>query len=100
MDDFGMWSLTLALGAVVTIVVAALLAVIIKLAGQINDTVSEIWTVGQRVANNTVHVPVLYRTSEKVGAILATAGGIAGAAGAIETHANGCPGCPQCVLRH
>lgn len=100
MDDTGMWGVTLVLGVVVTIVVAVLLAVIIRLAGQIKDAVGEIWTVGQRVANNTVHVPVLYRTNEKVEAILATAGNIAGAAAAIESHANGCPGCPQCVLRH
>ena len=55
---------------------------------------------GQRVANNTVHIPALYKTNEVAGQILATALRINAGAAAIESHAKGCPGCPQCMLKH
>jgi hypothetical protein len=95
-----LWWISLGLGVVVTAVVAALLIVLYREAILIRAVVSKIWDVGQRVANNTVHVPLLYRTAEGVEAILGVAGNIARSAGAIETHARGCPGCPQCIMRH
>jgi hypothetical protein len=52
------------------------------------------------VANNTVHIPTLYKTNALAGQILSTALRIDAGAAAIETHANGCPGCPQCMLEH
>jgi len=62
--------------------------------------VARIWDVGQRVANNTVHIPALYKTNEVAGQILATAVRIDAGAAAIESHARGCPGCPDCMLKH
>lgn len=94
------WWVSLALGVVVSGVVALLLYLIQRNARRIDQRVSSIWDAGQRVANNTVHIPALYRTNEIAGQILATAVRIDAGAAAIETHANGCPGCPQCMLKH
>lgn len=94
------WWISLALGAVVSAVVALLLWLIHRTAVTIEGRVSRIWDVGQRVANNTVHIPILYRTNEVAAQILAAAGRIDAGAAAIETHARGCPGCPQCMRQH
>ena len=94
------WWVSLALGLVVSGVVTLLLWLIHRSAATIDARVSRIWDVGQRVANNTVHIPALYKTNEVAGQILATALRINAGATAIESHANGCPGCPQCMLKH
>ena len=94
------WWTTLALGLVVSAVVALLLWLIHRGAAVIDGHVSRIWDTGQRVANNTVHIPILYKTNEVAAQILATALRIDAGAAAIETHANGCPGCPKCMLQH
>ena len=94
------WWVSLALGLVVSLVVTLLLWLIQSTAVIINQTVSRIWDVGQRVATNTVHIPTLYKTNAVAGEILATALNINAGAAAIEAHANGCPGCPQCMLNH
>lgn len=93
------WWTSLALGVVVAGVVALLLWLIHRTARTIDGTVSAIWDTGQRVANNTVHIPTLYKTQEVAGKILASALRIDAGAAAIETHARGCPGCPQCMLK-
>ena len=85
---------------VVSGVVALLLWLIHRGAATIDGRVSRIWEVGQRVANNTVHIAALYRTNEVAAQILATAVRIDAGAAAIESHAAGCPGCPQCMLEH
>ena len=56
-----LWWITLAAGVVVVGVVAALLAAIIATAGRIRTTLTEIWTVGQAIANNTAHLDLLRR---------------------------------------
>jgi len=94
------WISSLVLGLVVSLVVALLLWLIHREAVIINGVASKIWDTGQRVANNTVHIPTLYRINEGVDAILETALRINDGATAIETHANGCPGCPQCIIDH
>lgn len=94
------WIASLVLGLVVSAVVTVLLWLIHREAGVINARVAKIWDVGQRVANNTIHIPTLYRTNAVVRDILATAVKIKDGAAIIERHANGCPGCPQCMLRH
>lgn len=91
------WWTSLALGLVVALVVTLLLWLIYRNARAINGGVSAIWNVGQRIANNTIHIPALYRTNEAVDAILTGAGKIDAAAASIELHAQGCPGCPQCL---
>jgi hypothetical protein len=98
--DATMWWIALGLGLVVTLVVAALLALLYQQAQRIEKLVAGIWESGQRVANNTVHIPLLYRTDEVAAQILVAAGGIAQSAAAIEAHASGCPGCPQCLAKH
>jgi hypothetical protein len=93
------WWASLALGVVVAGVVALLLWLIHRTARTIDHRVAAIWDTGQRVANNTVHIPILYKTNEVAGQILAAALRIDAGAAAIEAHARGCPGCPQCMLK-
>ena len=99
-DATTVWAISLLLGLVVTLVVALLLWFLYREAKRIEAPVAGIWEAGQRVANNTVHVPLLYRTADVVGEILTTAQSIAHAASAIETHAKTCPGCPECLWRN
>lgn len=92
------WGVSLAIGVVVILVVAALLTLIVRTARQIDEEAARIWVVGQRVANNTVHIPLLHRTNQLLDAILERASGIDRATAVIQEHAEDCPGCPQCVL--
>jgi hypothetical protein len=92
------WWASLALGVVVAGVVALLLWLIHRSAATIDTLVARIWDTGQRVANNTVHIPALYKTREVAGHILTAALRVDAGAAAIETHAKGCPGCPKCML--
>ncbi len=92
------WTITLVVYALVLVVVAVLLTLILRAARDIHAGVSAIWTVGQRVANNTIHIALLDTTNAVAARILAAAGGVAGATAALREHARGCPGCPGCVL--
>ena len=94
------WWVSLLLGLIVSGIVSLLLWLIHRGAATIIGRVSTIWDVGQRVANNTVHIPALYKTNDVAGQILATALRIDAGAAAIETHAQGCPGCPACMHKH
>lgn len=96
-EAYTIWGVSLALGVVVLVVVAVLLTLIVRTARQIDGAVGQIWVVGQRIANNTIHIPLLHQTNQAVDAILVRAGGIDAAAAGIETHAGVCPGCPQCM---
>ncbi|MGI8912849.1 MAG: hypothetical protein ACR2JY_03485 [Chloroflexota bacterium] len=78
------WSLSLGLGVVVTGAVALLLTVLSRTTGKIDGGVAEIWQSGQLLANNTVHIPLLTRTNQIVGAILPGADGIAAATARIQ----------------
>ena len=78
------WWVSLALGLVVSLVVTLLLWLIHRTATTINGVVARIWDVGQRVANNTVHIPALYKTNAVAGDILASALNINAGASAIE----------------
>jgi hypothetical protein len=60
--------------------------------------VSGIWTVGQQIANNTIHIDLLDTTTHVAGDILTCAKGIVAGTAALKGHAEGCPGCPACVL--
>jgi K+ transporter len=93
-----MWIASLVIYAVVLVVVAALLTLILRTARDIRAGVSAIWTVGQRVANNTIHIALLDGVNHTAAQILAGAGGIVGATASIKGHAEGCAGCPACVL--
>lgn len=92
------WTLTLVVYAVVLVVVVALLALILRAARDIRSGVSAIWTVGQQVANNTIHIALLDTTNHVADEIFACARGIVGDTGALAAHAERCPECPPCVL--
>ena len=64
------WIVSLVVYAVVVAVVAALLTLILITARQIRDGVAAIWTVGQKVANNTIHIALLDTTNHLVTQIL------------------------------
>ena len=92
------WTVTLAVYGVVVVVVALLLTLIVREARRITAGVGAIWTVGQKIANNTIHIALLDTTNHVAGRIFQSAKGIVGATAAIEAHAEECPGCPACVL--
>lgn len=93
-----LWVATLVIFAVVLLVVAALLTLILSTSKKIRAGVSAIWTTGQKIANNTVHLALLDRTNYLGGQILASAANVAAATGAIADHATACPECPACVV--
>lgn len=92
------WAITLGVFVVVLIVVAILLTLILRTARQITGGVSAIWNVGQRIANNTIHIALLSRTNLVAGRILASAVGVVNATGGVKEHAKDCPMCPACVI--
>jgi len=92
------WMVTLALFAAVLVVVAGLLTLILRTARKITTGVSLIWNVGQRIANNTIHLALLEKTNAAADRILKSAVGVVGATAAIQAHAADCAGCPACVL--
>ena len=94
------WVLALALLFVVSLVVWQLLRLVANTAREINATAAVIWSRGQRVANNTIHIAKAYDIRDGVDALLGRAGHIASAATAIKQHAESCPGCPACFLGH
>ena len=93
-----MWITTLVIYAVVLVVVAVLLTLILRAAREVRSGVSTIWTVGQQVANNTIHIALLDTTNHVAAEILGSAKGVVAATAAMATHAAHCPGCPACVL--
>jgi hypothetical protein len=93
-----MWITTLVIYAVVLVVVAVLLTLILRAAREVRTEVATIWTVGQQVANNTIHIALLDTTNHVVGEILDSAKGIVAATAAMAAHAAHCAGCPACVL--
>ena len=92
------WTVTLMIYGVVLVVVATLLTLILVAARRIRAGVGQIWVVGQKIANNTIHIALLVKTNHVAGQILGSAVGVVGATGAIQAHATTCPGCPACVL--
>ncbi len=93
-----LWEISIAAALIVTLVVGALLALILRQAAQIEDAAAQIWTAGKLIANNTILITLLVRTNQVEEQILGAAGGIAAGAARIQTHAQDCPGCPACVL--
>ena len=95
---YTVWWVSLAIFLVVLVVVAILLTLILNTVRKIEQVASQIWTVGQNVANNTVQIPLLVTTNRVIDAIHDEAGNILGAATRIQAHAENCPGCPACAL--
>ncbi len=96
---YAVWGISLALGVVVLVVVAGLLELILRSARRIEGVVGDIWTAGQGVANNTIHIALLHRTNLTAGRILDAVGGVLSAITAIRNHAQRCPRCPDCAGR-
>ncbi len=92
------WTISLVVYFAVVAVVAVMLTLILVAAKRIHGGAAAIWTVGQKVANNTIHIALLMRTNHLVTRILDAAGGTARAVAAIERHAGSCPHCPTCVI--
>ncbi|GAC1342219.1 MAG: hypothetical protein NVS3B14_06900 [Ktedonobacteraceae bacterium] len=89
---YTVWWISLVIFLVVLVVVAVLLTLILNTVRRIEQGASQIWTVGQNVANNTVHIPLLVTTNRVVDAIHDEAGKILAAATRIQEHAETCPG--------
>ena len=89
---YTVWLGSLALGVVVILVLAFLLGRILSTAREIDRGAAAIWAAGQRIANNTVHIPLLATTNRVVTGILVRASGINDATEQIEAHASDCPG--------
>ncbi len=89
---YTIWWISLAIFLIVLVVVALLLTLILNTVHKIEQGASQIWTVGQNVANNTVQIPLLMTTNQVVDAIHGEAGKILGAATRIQQHAENCLG--------
>lgn len=61
-----LWWLSLAIGAVVVLVVALLLGLIISAAKSIDRQAAGIWTIGKQIAGNTVTIWLLEKTHRHV----------------------------------
>lgn len=92
------WIWSLVIYFVVVAVVALLLTLILMATRQIKAGAAAIWVSGQKVANNTIQIPLLARTNHLVKKILESAVRTAGAVAAVEHHAGTCPHCPACVI--
>ena len=82
--ELQLWWLAVALAGVVVAVVAVLLEWIVRTAHRIHRTVSDIWTDGTHIAQNTVTIALLQRTNYLAGELLGSAGHIARASARIR----------------
>lgn len=89
MDVITLWTYSLIAGAVVILIVAALLIMIIQAAKSIDYHANEIWQAGKRIAGNTVSIWMLQDTNIVAGDILKTAQSIAGVASDINHKLDG-----------
>jgi len=92
------WMITLGVFVAVLVVVAILLTLILRTARDITGGVTAIWNVGQRIANNTIHIALLRKTNVVAGKILGSAVGVVNATAGVQAHAEDCPMCPSCVI--
>lgn len=92
------WTISLVAYVIVVAAVALLLSLILLTARRIRGGAAAIWTVGQKVANNTIQIALLVETNHTARRILSKAVTAAAAVSAIEQHASGCPRCPDCVI--
>ncbi len=93
-DPAASWWLAAILLLVVSAVVWLLLHLVTRTAEEIEAAVAVVWEHGQRVANNTIHIPKLHEVAGGVEAILGRAGRIAASAEALRSHTEGRPGSP------
>ena len=72
MDIMQLWWLSIAIFAVVVVVVAVLLGLIIAAAKSIDRHAEAIWTVGKQIAGNTVSIWMLENTNQELETISKT----------------------------
>ena len=84
MDSITIWTYSLIAGAVVILIVAALLIAIVLTARKIDSHAKDIWQAGKLIAGNTVSIWMLKDTNVVAGDILSTAQSIAGVASEIN----------------
>jgi hypothetical protein len=82
--DLQLWWVAIALAAVVVVVVAVLLELIVRTTHRIHQAVSDIWTGGTHIAQNTVTIALLQRANYLAGELLGSAGRIAQATSRIR----------------
>ena len=85
-DVVTLWWLTLAIAAVVILVVAVLLIGIVMAANRVDRHAADIWIAGKDIATNTIQIWQLQKTNAVASQILETAQGIAAGAGSIDGH--------------
>jgi cob(I)alamin adenosyltransferase len=78
------WWISLATGMAVIGVVALLLTVLARTAERIQEVAAQIWQVGQMIANNTIHIPLLVRTNQIIAQVDQATDGIVQATGRIQ----------------
>ncbi|HYY87480.1 MAG TPA: hypothetical protein VFA49_01695 [Chloroflexota bacterium] len=83
-DVVTLWWLTLAIGAVVILIVAVLLIAIVAAANRIDRHAADIWAAGKDIASNTIQIWQLQKTNATAEQILQTAQAIADGAGSID----------------
>lgn len=84
MDVVSLWWLSLAIFAVVVVVVAVLLGLIIAAAKSIDRHAEAIWTEGKQIAGNTVSIWMLEKVNEHLARLLDTAGSLQKSAASME----------------
>jgi predicted permease len=58
-----MWTIALVIGLVAALIVAGLLAVLVRTVAEIDDSATELLGVAAKVAENTAHIPALQATA-------------------------------------
>lgn len=84
MDVLSLWWLTLALAAVVIVVVAGLLIGIVVAANRIDRHAADVWMAGKDIATNTIQIWQIEQTNDTAARILEVARAIATGAGSID----------------
>jgi ABC-type spermidine/putrescine transport system permease subunit II len=84
MNVIELWWLSLAIFAVVVVVVAVLLGLIIAAAKSIDRHAAAIWTAGKQIAGNTVSIWMLEQTNEQVTGMLNAARSLERVAASID----------------
>ncbi len=84
MDVIQLWWLSLALAAVVIVVVAVLLGLIIATAKSIDHHAAQIWVAGKQIAGNTVSIWMLEKTNQHLEEVLESLQEIEQTAGAMN----------------
>ncbi len=79
-----LWWLSLAIFAVVVVIVALLLGLIIAAARSIDNHAAAIWTEGKKIAGNTVSIWMLEQTNAQLGTLNSTVQNIGKVTGSID----------------